>query len=271
MALKNQFNRPPENKALVRFCTPGDFEKITHYYKDNTHHHVHVRDPEWIARHVRKGQFLLIERPDGEIIAASATYDYHTAADSLDGAPSYYEIGSTNFKQPGGRGYDLYPFMIAAQVIDAFLRYPPKKCFIANVYDSSPVGRTMLKPIVGWQIVTPEQDVLKKFNQSKSANNQSAGPMSWYGATSSTLPHQARIVLEYLTRGEVIHKKTGEKLTLDFSRFSLATSERKLVEQLASGHFGNMIEDNADFPLQQARALLAHYNKGTISPYKPEL
>ncbi len=265
MSLSNQFGAT--NSALesikIRFSEGSDLGKILDYYKNNGHQHVHVRSPDWIANHVKKGQFLLVEKMDGTIIASSATYDYNLT--NTEGSrPDYYEMGSTNFNAQEGRGYELYQFMIASQVVMAFLEFPPQKHFIANVYDSSPVGREMLTKIVGWKVIQPEAAILEKLKETKADPTKPLNPMTWYGATSSTLGHQARIVLDYINQGAVTHKKSGKRLNLDLSHFPLANKLKPLVQELAHGRFGQMLEvSSSDTPLAQTRSMLDQYTQNS--------
>lgn len=259
MKAGKDFAAAAQDVVRVRFSGAGDFEKVFDYYGGNRHHHVHVRDRGLIERQVGRGQFLLVEKRDGGLVASSAVYDYNLGNGAGRGGggarPDYYEVGSTNFSEEG-RGYELYQFMIASQVVETFLRAPPEKYFIANVYDSSPVGREMLTKIVGWKVLEPEEAVLEKFRNTKADPGAKSEPMTWYAATSSTLPHQARLALGYMDRGEVRHRKTGRVLALDLSGFSLANEWLPQVKDLASGDFGRRLEAAPDFPLARARAML---------------
>lgn len=250
-------NAQKTEKVKLRFSQPKDSPQILAYYKENAHQHVHIRDPKWITDHVGKGQFLILENEDGEIIASSATYDYVTEADT-DGRPSFFEIGSTNFS-PEGNGFGLYPLFIASQVIEAFLNYPPKDKFIANVYDSSPVGRKMLVPKVGWKVIEPSEDVLKKFKSTKSAEHTNEEPMTWYGSPSECLPHQARVVLDFIENGTITHKSGERAVEIDFSEFSLANELKPLLQEIAHGKFSEVLERSAGLEpgLANSRQLLA--------------
>lgn len=269
MKAGKEFAAAAGDAVRVRFSGSADFEKIFDYYGGNRHHHVHVRDRGLIERHVAKGQFLLVEKRDGALIASSAVYDYNLGNDGRV-RPDYYEVGSTNFSEEG-RGYELYQFMIASQVVESFLRAPPERHFIANVYDSSPVGRQMLTKIVGWKVLQPEEAVLEKFRSTKADPGAKSEPMTWYAATSSTLPHQARLVLGYMDRGEVKNRKTGRVLALDLSGFSLANAWLPQVKDLASGRSGRLLETAPDFPLAQARAMLDGPARGSVPGPGPRI
>ena len=173
--------------------------------------------------------------------------------------PSYYEVGSTNFRCPGGNGFDLYPLFISSQVIDAFLEMPPNELCIANVYNSSPVGRELLVGRVGWEVIEPTQDILTKFKSTKSSDHENNEEMTWYGSQSHCLPHQARIVLEWIEKGHATHKKTGESLDIDFSEFSLAQDLKPLVEEIAHGAFGRYLEQSPPISMPVARQKLDEF------------
>ncbi|MCB9990596.1 MAG: hypothetical protein H6867_04340 [Rhodospirillales bacterium] len=289
MSFKKSYNQDQAIPSLkIRFSKAADIDPILQYYKENQHEHVHVRERDWYADHARKGQYMLGFNGNDEIIASSGTYDYRVGNDTKD-EPSYHEMGSTNFKRGEGTGFNLYPFFIASQVIQALLAYPPKDMCIANVYDDSPVGKKMLVPVVGWQEIQPTQDILGKFKSSKSAEHKNNNPMTWYGTPTPTLPHMARIVLSFILAGEVsrpvfekdpqtgaflkdektgkkvqaIDLKTGEpaveKLKLDLNKFSLANEFRAAVETIAHGPFADYLEQNPHIGMKQARAELESY------------
>lgn len=261
------FSKAKKPSLKVRFSQAADVNNILQYYKDNQHQHVHIREAEWYASHARKGQYLLGLENDGNIIASTGTYDYIVNGDGdgdVDGKPSYYELGSTSFKPGKGTGYNLYPFFIASQVVQAFLEHPPKEMCIANVYDDSPVGKKMLVPIVGWKEIQPSEDILAKFKSSKSADHTNNNPMTWYGTPTDTIPHMARIVLDFLNKGEVTNKKTGDVLKLDVSDFSLAQDFRHAVEMLAHGPVANHLENNPHMGMKAAREYLENHRQSRI-------
>ena len=241
-------------KVYPRLSSIEDTDKLLQYYKDNAHQHVSVRRHDWIEHHAAKGQFLVFETEDGEILASSATYDYVIEGDS-EAEPSYYEIGSTNFSDKG-KGYGLYPFVIASQCLDAFLRNPPKKNFLADVYDSSPVGRDMLVPKVGWQPEEVEPEVWDKFESTKSDEHTNQEPMTWYASKSNSLPFQARLVLEELKKTEIVHKNGKQALEIDFGLFPLANEYYPALQKLAYGDFGQWLENSDPIDLEHASAAL---------------
>lgn len=98
---QDAIKRVPVSKIYPRFSTRQDTDKIISYYKENAHEHVHQRKRDWIEHHAEKGQFLIFETHDGEIIASSAAYDYAVKVDDPN-APGYYEIGSTIFRKKAG-------------------------------------------------------------------------------------------------------------------------------------------------------------------------
>lgn len=268
MTISSAFNSAnsalPVERISPRFSEKRDTDKIIAYYEANTHEHVHVRKRDWIEHHAEKGQFLIFETQEGEIIASSAAYDYVAKGDGPD-SPSYYEIGSTNFA-PKGRGYGLYPFVIASQVIDAFLRIPPGKNFIANVYDDSPVGRKMLVPKAGWSQDNVSKDVLDKFYQTKSPSNDNGTSMSWYAAKSSSLPHQARLVLSEMRRSLWLHKSGEKGIELDFSKFDLAKEHYQTLLMLAYSDFAFSLERNPDRDLEQTRRDFQEFMEALPAP-----
>ncbi len=258
-------------KMALQFSTERDIDRIIAYYVENSHHHVHVRRRDWIAQHASAGQFMLGTNNDGDIIASSALYDYMVEGDDPGGLPSYYEVGSTNFKKPGGAGYGLYPLFIASQVIEAFLEMAPRQKCIANVYDSSPVGTQLLVGQVGWVTIEPTEDILEKFKSTKSSDHSNDEPMTWYASQSQCLPHQARIVLHWIQKAEAYNRKADMTMALDFSDFALAKQNRPLVEEIAYGDFGRFLESRTHIPLQDAQRLLRerYLPECSRSTYKP--
>lgn len=213
-----------EINAELYFTTKVDTECVLNFYRGNRHQHVHIRDENLLRQMVADGQFLILrDKETGELLASSGTYAYKVDGDNRQA--SYREIGSTRFSEKVA-GFGLYPLFISSQVIHSMLTNPCKKMFIANVYDDSPVGRELLTKKTGWKIINATPDILKVFYATKdkgASKDEDSRPMTWYGSPAARMPHQARIIQDFIANKTVItHKKHDVVLNVDYSRFDLA-------------------------------------------------
>ncbi|GEM_PF-2497067 len=228
--------------AALRFSSAADIENVLNFYKGNRHQHVHIRDEALLASRVRDGHFLILQDKDtGEVLASSGSYDYTVTGDT-DRA-SYAEIGSTRFSDKVA-GFGLYPLFIASQVVHGMLGRPPKKMYIANVYDDSPVGREMLTKKVGWNVINATPDIIETFLKTKDPSTKGdMRPMTWYGSPASCLPHESRVILGYLATPQIKHKKLDCVLNIDMSGFDLANKYNPHLKSLASGQWDSLMSD----------------------------
>ncbi len=238
------------SRMIMRFSGRDDVDGIIMFYRDHCHHHVSVRKEELIESHASAGQFLLGFDQRGGIIASSAVYNYFVKGDR--DRPSYQEVGSTLFGD-NARGFGLYPFFIASQVIEAFINKPPFNGIIAAIYDSSPVGRDLLVPQVGWKTIDPTPDIVEVFENTRSPEHTNEGRLIWYGSKSQCLPKQARIVLDWIDKGKAFNNKTRAVMNIDFSQFPLAGELNAYVQEIANGQFRTDLEsvEYSDKPLAQ--------------------
>jgi hypothetical protein len=249
--LKDLFNRDAHNRidASLRFSHKGDVSKILNFYRGNRHQHVHIRDENLLAELVTRGNFLILEdKKTGEILASSGTYPYKVKGDK--DLPSYMEIGSTRFSEKVA-GFGLYPLFISSQVIHASLTKSCTKMFIANVYDDSPVGRNLLTKKAGWKVVLPTKGILDVFHSTKdkTANDNKADnrTMTWYGSPPSCMPHQAKVVMDFLqNKRRIAHKNNGTVLRIDYSQFDLARGYSSHLLHLANLRGYRNLQDGED-------------------------
>jgi hypothetical protein len=260
MSLKNMFENTesdaPARRLKVRFSEAADSGALVDFYKQNRHQHVDDRPSEKIAATANAGRTFMITDEKDDIAAASCAYDYpHPLDDS--GETHWTEIGSTR-AQLSGLG--VYPFIIASQVIYDFLSSPPKDHFFASIYNDNLPVADFLENKVGWDRFVPDDDLIDA-----SGERASLDKLVWLKAESHTLPHQARLVLEFMDKagGEgIINKKTGERTCFDFSQFPLANRFRAAVETLATGDFANAIEAAPPIGKKELRErLTAHQNR----------
>jgi len=166
-------------------------------------------------------------------------------------------------------GFNLYPFLMATQTVNAFLTNPPKDGFIGNAYESNKLVHKLVSDVVGWKQLEPSQDILDACSATKNKGKQNDEKRIWYHSPSSSLPKQARIIIDCLNKSEtgawdrkIKGQKTGETLVLDTSEFTLANHLRPHLQELAYGKFGQYLEASPDIPLIEARRQLEDYMKG---------
>lgn len=260
---------PAKDLCLTwRFSIADDVDKVLKFYADNQHKHVENCGESHYADRITSGRTLIIEDQDGNIkVSSMAHYDPYMSA------VGQVAIGSTMSILQGCELEPLqrrpYVAVVASQVIERFLVDPPQDCFFAMIWKKTENDRVtqMLNCEVGWPIVTVTQEFADVVNEGPNLDKQ-----HWLQATSRTLPHQARIVLSLLERNsEIVKHKTQERYKLDFSRFSLADAvHRPLIQELAHGKFGQMLESAPAVPLRHAHDLLMNYMRPSVpTPAKP--
>ena len=156
--------------------------------------------------------------------------------------------------------------MISSQVINDFLTRPPKDRFVAIVDHDNDSVLHLLGNKTGWKSFKAGKDLSDALGATK--DWESGNPYVWLGASSDTLSHQARLVLELIEQGQLTNKKTGETLALDLKDFPLANDLRPYVEELATGKFGEELSKKRHTSLRTVRERLETHMKGALqSPH----
>ncbi|MBI4031277.1 MAG: hypothetical protein HY370_06330 [Proteobacteria bacterium] len=89
----------------------------------------------------------------------------------------------------------------------------------------------------------------------------------WAEATSSTLPRQARIVLDFLRKnaqGELCNRETGREITVDITGFPFQDDPRLAI--VAYGEFARWLETSPDMSFNEAKEKLEMYVDGAFKP-----
>lgn len=284
-----------KNSLKVTFTNPQDNQRVLDFYKNNQHAHVDLRqDSVWNER-TQNGRVILVEDTTNNIGLISVAYDFYDAkqqdlqnsfrnaasgqkaesATALDIQPRWIEIGSTIGLQDKNakpndlmKGLNLYPFIIASQTIHEFIAHTPQDFVLANVYDDNPAVMAMLNQKVGWNFFEPEADILKACKDTKIDNGHDNAQRKWLRATPDTLPHQARLILSVIDKGNgegLTNKKTGAKVALNTNNFALAQEFRKTVEAMAYGPISHVLEQQKDMDMNSARSLVADSLKADAS------
>jgi hypothetical protein len=154
--------------------------------------------------------------------------------------------------------------MIASQVIREFLENTPTDKFFAIIdHDNHAVIKRLYE--TGWKDFTPTKHIEDSLKATKDWATDN--PVVWRHATSDTLPHQARIVLAVIEKGELVNPRTGAKAELDLSQFPLANKYLPHLQALARGPFADALENAPHTGLKETRARLEqHLKKGLQSP-----
>ncbi len=264
MNLSRSFADAGEPVIVIRFSKPEDKDKILAFYKDYKHKHVESRDSSILEDKINSARVFMAEDKAGTLSTASVAYDFVTPGASHREKATWIEIGSTRSVL---QGVGLYPFIVSTQVIYEFLRNPPQDKFIAAVYkDNQPVV-DMLHKKVGWKYFTPDKILADTTDLTPDLPK-----LHCLEATSDCLPNMARIVLDHIRRGEtqgLLNKKTGQYVKLDLCEFALANELRPMLEELAEGKFGKMLETSAALPLGQTRAMLTAHMNPPVRGAKP--
>lgn len=261
MTVQNQFQNAATGSLTIRFSTPADVPAVLSFYHANQHHNVDNRGDAVFQNRTEQGRVFLALMPDHSIGAASMSHPFTTPlANGGTGLSS--EIGSTLARVDG---FGLYPFIVASQIIHEFLEKPPEGVFFALIHtDNTPVLNLLTKK-VGWNIVPASQDFADAIGEGPNIDH-----FTWLNASTNTFAHQARIVLSQIDTGYVEHKKTGQRLNLDLSGFSLATKHRAALSELANGAFGQMLEQSPAKDLRQTLGLFSAYMALKNAPNAPK-
>lgn len=255
MSVQTDFSKAGQGSLTIRFSTPADVPAVLKFYNDNRHPNVDDRGDAVFVDRTESGRSLLVFKPDGELGMSSMSHPI--------GDTGIVEIGSTVSPIKFG----LYSFVIASQIVHEFLERAPDDCFFACVHKGSPVVDILHKK-VGWDMLNPTQDFADAVGEGPTKDKY-----NWLHAPTNTLGHQARVVLEQINKGYAENKATGEKVKFDLSGFSLATTFKAHVEELAEGRFGEMLETAQPIPLKDARQALAQYQSGKqfFPEFQPKL
>ncbi len=268
MSLQADFAGSKNNETLtVRFSTAADAPKIIDFYNAALHEHVDKRPDTVLWNRAGQGQVLMIEDSKGDLRASSIAYEFNkTAGRDPAFLSTWVEFGSTRSTLSG---VSLYPFIVATQVIERFLAYPPEDKFIAAIYKDNQPVTDFLNKKVGWSFFTPDAELADATDLTKDL-----GKLNCLEAASTSLPHQARIVLDYMERGTTIgldNRKTGEKVMLDVRKLTLSKFWRSAVEEIAHGAFGKALEAGPPMPMGAARRLLEKHLNASICAPQPGL
>lgn len=227
MSATQSFNAASKRLCILRFSTAADADALFDYYDSHRHHHVDPLDRDDVAATAAAGRYLMVTDPDGTIQMSSAAYDY---ADDKGNNRAWLEIGST---RAAIEGFGLYPYIIASQVVHAWVNYPPDHFIFADIFSDNLSVASMLEKKVGWETFTPDNDLLDAAHEQE---NQKNGRLLWLRVAPCSLPHQARLVQTFIENASqgILNRKTGDTLKLDISAFPLAHAQRQNLDALAT-------------------------------------
>lgn len=258
------YGQAQNDRLRFHFSGAADLPNVKSYYASNRHNNVDIRKDDITEQAVKNGRFILVDQKDGTLHAGSAAYDFADPDDDTE-PRQWIELGTTRATLPG---YGLYPYLISSQVVYDFLDKPPKDRFVAIVDDNNPSVRHLLGVKTGWKEFTASPELETALHQTKSWSSND--PYKWFGATTDTLPHQARLVLDLINKTELVHKNGQDRHFLDFSDFPLANQFRKAVEFLANGPVANHLENNPHMGMAKARDYLEKHMKGQLKSPQPK-
>lgn len=274
MTLKEKFHTNKENHLVVKFSEPCDQQRVFNFYQQNIHKHVDKRKADVWNERTKDGRVIIVEDNEEHLGFLSVAYDFEH-----DGKVKWIEFGSTmNQQDPNKKPYELikgitlYPSIIASQTIHEFLNNTPEDKFIANIYEDNQAVIYMLNERTGWKFFEPEDDILKACKATKGDVNQHGAKRLWLESTTDTLPHQARLLLDFIDSGTttgLFNKKSQKHIKLDVSKFSLANEFRTAVEALAFGPLAEKLENSPHIGMAKARELLEQHLKQQVNSPSP--
>lgn len=221
------------SKVKIRFSTPADVERIIAYYESNPHPGYAPR--EATPGQIRDGRAILIEDDGGTIWGASVEYGFFSEnQDENASNPAWAEIGTTRITL---NGCGLYPVIIAAEALYAYLDNTPEQCVYADVHQGNEQVIKLLHGKLQW----PEYDApdeLTQISQGSLDESKKGIPVNYYKCGEEQLPHQAATVMSMIKSGGLQHK-SGQFIEVDLSDFPLATTYIQDMERLAAQSPGN--------------------------------
>jgi hypothetical protein len=207
---RQEFTRCAKNILTVNFSTGADLGDIVRFYTDHRHKHVDARPVSVFEKAASEGRMILFRDAEKKLVASSSAYDF---SDDDELPSKWVEIGSTRSIL---KGFNLYPFIIAAQVVSESAKRPPGEMFVANIYDDNVAVQNILEHTNGWHRFTPCKGLVDVTGLADDMDR-----LVWLKSTPDCLKKQIGIVSAVIERGYVESKKTGERLGLRFDGFPM--------------------------------------------------
>lgn len=236
-------------KYFVRFSKPEDEQKILDFYDMNAHKNVRKRDADVLRQRIEDGSVVLIEDEQGKIVASSITYPHKTTdSDGIEHV-KWQEIGSTRIVLNGYPG--LFDAMVTMQILRAFLVEPPADRFVAQMHTDAVQG---LAKKLGWRDYVADDALIdSKFSTIDKKDVSAASRDHWFHTGVEGLPVMAAWMVKTLENPVLENKKTGEKISLDFSKSSFFNMFETEIRHLAKRDFGSPDTPDMQKGVEQSR------------------
>ncbi len=239
-------------KYYVRFSNIDDHDKIMEFYQDYAHKNVFPRDESLIRQLADDGAITIIEDEQGKLVASTISYPYVSQDASGMGATKWTEVGTTRMVLNGYPG--LFDVMITMQVLRAYLVEPPEALFIAQM-DTTPVQNMAKK--LGWRSwdeqKVPQELLDMKAHMLDPSGNRKSYPQNWFTAGPEALPVMAQLMCDAIDKPFLENQKTGEKISLDFSKSKFFALFEDEFRNLAERDLGNPDTPDADASIAKNR------------------
>ena len=223
-------------KLFVRFSNIDDHDKIMDFYRANPHSNVSDRHEDLMKTMADNGSIILLETQKGEIVGASISYPLMGEADPSK--QKWLEIGTTRITLNGYPG--MFDVMIAMQTLRAYLVEPPDDRFVCQM--ESPLVRKMAHKL-GFRPLAPSDELVRVSDATVEAE-ETCGDENWYSAGPEALPVLAKLMRDALDKPYLEHVKTGDKITLDFSRSVFFKLFEPEIRDLADRNLGDPEKPN---------------------------
>ncbi len=236
---------PDTKKYFVRYSNAQDFDKLMDFYRANPHKNVDERNESLMRELADNGSVTLIESAvTGEVVAASISYPL-LGADGV--TQKWLEIGTTRSILNGYPG--LFDVMIGMQVMRAFLVEPPQDRYVCQM-ESSAVRK--MADDLGFRPFVPSQELVHSSDTTLNAD-ETCGFDKWYSAGPEALPVVARRMMDAITKPHLTHYKSGETITLDFTKSKFFTVFKDEIVDLATRDLGNYDQPDYTASIAQSR------------------
>jgi hypothetical protein len=235
-------------KYFIRFSKTEDFDALSDFYDLNSHKNVLKRQTELMKQLTEDGAVVLVEDDKGKIVAASITYGHKAVGKDGVERVEWAELGTTRCVLNGYPG--LFDAMITMQTLRSFLVEPPENMFVAQM-ETAPVQGLAGK--LGWRRMDGEPPAALLAGKASTVSDGHATSNDWFVCGIEALPTMARWMEKAMDNPVVAHKKTGEKIELDFSKSGFFNMFKDEIRALAGRDLGDVDKPDQKQNVHQRR------------------
>lgn len=239
---KKESSRQPDHSIprslTLEFSKAADYARVDRIFdpkikdKIDPNNFVVKRDDKVLREALSHGGGCFLAENTGNIF--TMTIAYHIRKDKAAGGKhDYTEIG-TSLARVGG--YNSAQLVIAALALKEWWENAPKNMIVTEILPNN-VPSLKTSYALGWEQIKDKAtvDELHKLCNEIIAPEDKGRQTIWFGSGNSTLKKQAQTILKFIDQGGLINKKTGHKISVDFTALDKIGLSRGRVEAIARG------------------------------------